>query len=617
MIAKSPERIIARSLLITMLGICIFTIFWGSDRGIGLYDDAEYLLSARYPDDALNQVTSVYQYTGLLFELVGYNVAKFRQAGVVILLFGSLVFWFGFTRFTVAHRNHFTGARSLAAVSLPLFCLATLCHYSWFYMTPNYNTLTGFSISITGGLILSNLADFVHPRLFTIQSAFLGFVAGIALGFLFFVKFSASITLLTLVVVVIFIWGGVKKTDKAKFLSSVFTGYAAAFFVHFSYFQPYREWLIASGIGFEIYSSLGLFDIQTKAISYIGDLFFFTFSAIAAYWPAITLSFVSGIVAGFLNGIPTVQRFLAISTSISLGCVSLMATFSNFDIPSRYTNDPFLPRYLTFHFTWILVLTFVTLPWFFLKKRKSINKNKSIIMLIMMLVFMPFAGSVGVTHALYSTAVVYPLSWFGAIFALSMLKPFNFTRNIYFQLLLVVGLGFPTTSQIVFGYLYDSQQIRPTLFDQNYSIEVADVGNSMKLDEEFSVFVDDMRALAVSEGFQHGDDIIALNFLQRVVYAIGGRSPGVPNYAFLENPSTAANYNKRSEIALSHVGRERLKRAFILVNVPLPQAGVLLRGQGLDFPDSYNDNESYIHVGDIKYRGTFHTLFKPKLAGND
>lgn len=54
----------------------------------------------------------------------------------------------------------------------------------------------------------------------------------------------------------------------------------------------------------------------------------------------------------------------------------------------------------------------------------------------------------------------------------------------------------------------------------------------LRVDAATSSFLDDLHARMTAAGFEPGDPVIALDFMPGLVYALGGRSPGFPFYAF-------------------------------------------------------------------------------------
>tara|TARA_B100000767_G_C19752405_1_gene531370 strand:- start:113 stop:1924 length:1812 start_codon:yes stop_codon:yes gene_type:complete len=577
--------------------LCLTIVLWGSGKALGFNDEGVYFLAAKYPSEIKQMPSSVYIYSGYLFQLVDHDPQKFRVLGVLLLLVSSVVLWIGSYNFI----SRYTSNKGNALTLLFFLLLGSLCHYQWFFMTPHYNTLMGVGINISAGLLLYNLS--VNHR----ANLFIYLFIGILTGFLTFIKFPAGFALL-------FFYSAI--VIRKNLIASIFIvlGFLLWPIFHFSFIQDFSNWWIYTKEGYELYGTLGLHTPENKIFTYIIDFIYYIYESIRIFW----VSYIP-LVLALLGNFSVLNKYkdkfynTAIYLSFTIAILlSIEAAINPMDY--RYSSEDdysiwgmiALPIYHVFHIGWIILLCFSIGINRILYKKFSINFDILIVLLILFLV--PFIAALGTANPLYNIPLVIPAAWFALIYILLLYLPI---RHSIFKLLVLTYVTVFTGNQIIQGFIYDPQQIdKKDITEQNYTTNI-DYRHQLELDNEQGKFIEKMYTLLSENGFKVGDDIIAFNYTAGLVYALGGVSPGHPVFFSCHEPKRQA-CNAYTKKALSYSDIDRLKKSYIIVNVELKPVARLLRERGLNFPGGYFSNRSYDYLGDIKYGPTYHSVWAPK-----
>lgn len=614
---SNPYQYHADLILLAMLGLMFFssiaTIFWGADRCLGLGDEGVYLLAARYPDEIQQNVSSVYIYTGYLFQLANFDPVGFRLLGAMLVCLSAFVFWLGFNKFLFEFYPKAKTVKYFRSYSLFFIELGALLLYQWFYMTPNYNTLIGVAISISAGSILWGFAQTGNWQK-NIKPIFFAFAfGGLSIGLALFTKLPAGVSFLALFLLVIVLWNGINPHQKIILIAAVLAGVSAWVLGHFLLIQPPQTWWQMFKEGWSLYQAYGQYNPQSKFIAYPKDLFYFAYSAIKIYWPCYLILFI---IYPFYILRKKNREFSEITNSLTIFVVmlgaALLSVRAGVLIGERGPTDGSIPFYLVFHFAWILLLLTV---WIFNLLYKSKhgdpyppknNVSMNIMLVLGLLVALPIAGSVGTSNPLYSVPLCHAATWFGAILLVLVFITASERDNFRLRLFGVLSIGAFTASQIIQGYIFAPQLIPTNLLQQVEATAVGFPAKTLKLDMQTHELVQELSSIAKANGFQPGGDIIAISFIPGLVYAMGGKSPGHPT--FLIGRQGAVDY---SRLALQYANINRLRNAFVLLNVEPAYVEYLLTSRGLDFPNGYAE------VGTVVSRRVKYSLWKPVNAIKD
>jgi hypothetical protein len=193
---------------------------------------------------------------------------------------------------------------------------------------------------------------------------------------------------------------------------------------------------------------------------------------------------------------------------------------------------------------------------------------------------LPLAGAFGTRNTL-TINVIHHL---GPALALLLLLLLDVARRLGGSSVLVGGGLLAAAfgcAQIIVAGARDPYDMKPILTN-TVATEVGVPPTVLKLDPERSQLIEGLGELARENGFQPGGDILAFYAIPGLVFALGGRSPGVPWFAGdspLRRPA--------AEFVLASIPQERLRKAFVLQNTPFTGSVPDLAKFGMRFPDDY------------------------------
>jgi hypothetical protein len=100
-------------------------------------------------------------------------------------------------------------------------------------------------------------------------------------------------------------------------------------------------------------------------------------------------------------------------------------------------------------------------------------------------------------------------------------------KNQVYTSQIMIGCGLILLVQFVYGFVFNGHRIWTTLIEQNQELSVPNLAG-LKVSAEMAQEVAQVRDRLVLGGFQDGDPILAFYDRPGLVYAVGGRSLGIP-----------------------------------------------------------------------------------------
>lgn len=597
----------ASTLMAFMLAMAIAVVSWGADRGMGIADEGVYLLAARYPSEIEQNVSAVFDYTGAIFKLVGYDPQRFRLAGLTAIMLSALAFWVGFQKLV---RLMFPSGKYVRLNSMLFIQLGAILYYQWAFATPNYYTLTAIALNTFGGFVMWALANETISPGNRLTAALFG-LSGFALGAGAFVRFTSGVLVLGCLLALLWYWPGIGRRRQIRLLMLVGVGAVAWSALHFLLVQgPVQQWEMFSQ-GWSLYQAIGTHSPGAKIVAYPRDLLMLGARALLLFWPCHLLV-ATALLASRLAREHKVMVFVTQPAVIAALVLAVAAALSwsvgVHVLDSRRADSADVvgvAAYLSIYGGWILVLLSLY-GLFALQPANTRMRCEPTSMqcrgLVLFLLVMPVAGSVGTANPLYNVISFYAAPWFGLIFLLGLALTDRYRARPALSFAVLIIVGGVATSQVVQGSIQAPAQIPTTLLQQAVPTEVGFPAHQLKLDGDLHAVVEGLRAAATRNGFQPGDAIVAVSYLPGLVYAIGGRSPGHP--AFLLGN---AGYFAYSKMALSFARKQDLQKALVLINLA-PQDNelrALLASSGLDFPTSYT------LIGEVSGNRVTYRLYKP------
>ena len=216
------------------------------------------------------------------------------------------------------------------------------------------------------------------------------------------------------------------------------------------------------------------------------------------------------------------------------------------------------------------------------------------------LVALPLAGVFGTRNPVNINLVHH----LGPALALLLLLLVDVARRLGGSSVLVGGGLLAAAfgcAQIIVAGGQDPWDMKPILTN-TVATEVGVPPTVLKLDLERSQLIEGLGELARENGFRPGGDILAFYNMPGLVFALGGRSPGIPWF-----PSDSRQRRPAAELVLASVPQERLRKAFLLQNTPFTGSVPDLGKFGMRFPDDY------VLCGKVEST----LLWKPRVEGSN
>ena len=553
-----------------------------SGQGLGFADEGTYMLAARYPEEVKQNVSSIFRFTGYLFQIAGHDPTLFRAFGIGLVALSSVVLCWGFE---AALKNHYgTNSGTFAGpyLSASFILIGSLLHYQFSYTTPSYYTFTAISVNLLVGLLILGLSQRETGRR-------IGYLSGLGFGFCFgitvFAKFTTAFALAVPSAIVVAFWPGLQ--NRLLFAGSLASGVAIWLALSFTLEQPPTEALSMFLEGWRLYQTLGDYDPLSKLLAYPRDLGILSYTAVYPYWPSFALLGLGTLVllaqARRASGVSVIAwqalAWLTLSTAILISLDDAIFV----DVPDRLFSQPIEGRtrdYIGLQLGWIILLGTQLVA---IGKIRCF-RDLRIFLLLLILISAPVAGLAGTSNPAYNVVQFYAAPWFAAI--LLLLRLLSIERNSLHILGIFVCLFIAAyaSNHTIQGSLSQPAQIKPRrMADQIHPTEVGDPKSTLYLDAETKKIIDDLRAMAEANGFKPGGDMIGFVEIAGLIYGLGAKSPGTPAY-----PCCSGNRNQYSKIAMTFTTRDRLKGAFLLLDMSFyDDVTDILASVGITFPDDY------------------------------
>lgn len=595
-LSRRPDFVSAL-LLSAMIVAMLALLAVEAGRGLGFGDEGIYLLAPRYPDEIRENVSTIYRFGGYVFSLVGYNPIYYRLAGVMLIVGSALLLAVG----VAGVRPWFAGHRTMTTwdrLLMPLTMLVgSLLHYQWSYLTPSYYTFTAVAVNVLTGLTLLCLSSFAGADR---RYRSWGLIYGFAFGIVLFAKFPTAFALLAMTAVAVAFCGKpLRAFALAGWVSGGFLCWLlVTFFIERAPELALRDFLE----GWKLYQSLGSYNPVDKLIAYPTEVGVLLLTGAALFLPSFLVLATTAL--NFRSrGFPLQSNSgrLVLAWVIIAAILVTVPSGLFVDVPERLVSTPHsgITRfYIAAQLGWILLLGGVVLVAYG-RSIRQLGMKRGIVLFF--LLGAPLAGSLGTSNPIYNVIQFYAAPWFALILALLwLLVRREFVTDGLVRVVCLAVCAY-ATSNVMQGSWRQPAQIKPrAMATQSVPTPVGNPSVTMLLDADTSRIITEIRAAAFAHGFKAGDDIIAFKEIPGLVFAVGGRSPGHPVF-----PCCRAGANEYAAIALSFADPQRLKNAFLLLDVdPQPNVRNLLGVAGLNFPSGY----------DLVATGNGFRLYKPTAA---
>ena len=556
---------------------------WISPRGFDITDEGFYLLEAQFPGDVVNAASKGYLTTAILFRMTSRNIVAFRVAGLVLTVASAFVLYVGVDRFWQSMVRDMPVTRSQRIAESGLVVLGTLTMYQWFLPTPGYNMVNLWACSGWAGSLLLGLSRLRSgPRTWSTFSAMV--VAGFCLTMAFLTKFPSGLALLGLTGFCLVIWRG-KPSSGVRTAAAIAVGVGIGlcfFYVAAATFAPTAE-LANFRHYFAANASFTGESASKRLLRNFREIYVHIFRpASTEFWILDALLFVSMTAVGLRSRIAGTQprgHEWGIVLSLALaGWLSYQRGYWPYYAPG-------ISDFGRIYFSWLVLLmvavaTSAPLHWAHVR-RCGWSHARAALTAAAILFALPFVGAIGTTNPININVGLCLAGWFALIvFILRGLARLE-------RQPLIVGVGATVLAallafQVISGPLRWPHRLNSGVLHQTQPTNLGSPSTRLFLDAPTSLFFHELRLVAARCGLSAGDDVLAFFDMPGIVFALGGRSPGLLWFTHGYPGSRA-----RNEQGLRDAGVRRVSQAYLLeTHQSRPWLGTL-NDFGIVFPQNY------------------------------
>ncbi|TAK42787.1 MAG: hypothetical protein EPO27_16185 [Betaproteobacteria bacterium] len=550
-----PERLIVAVSSVALL------VFLASvtNRGFDITDEGFYFLTAAHPEDVGAYVSFGYVYGSILVKLGLETIPATRIVGVFGLVFAGLLFG---ASLGYAYRNVQSNSESWLdpVIAAGVGLHGALSYYSWTLMGPSYNYLVSLLTLLWCPAVLVGLISGHEIRRF-LSLAF----AGICVSAMIFVKASAGLGFLVASLALLYLWPQNQVVRLRGFLPFL-VGFAAWLGLHLIFFtgpaETYERWIAgyevsrAAGVG-QGWQSLGRYPSEALGVS---------------------------LLLGKQYGIAIVAIILARSLGASLPKVRIAlylvaafwVTWQGIIGVVWLSGPSCIDCRVVLHYAgWILVALAAILP--IQRAAYAGPKGREFLILATLLV-VPALASIGSSNRMGAGISMCLAAWIFLLFLLShrLSSPASRVPAVAGVIFCLLSAG-----QVASAFLVSPYRLATGILEQTDSVDLAR-GGKMLVDTQTAKFWTDMQSAGKRCGLRRDTYILGFFDVPGVVFALAGRSPGVPWYS-----SGVAHAKEFAEFVLSRTDHSRLERAWILSSARAREQFPDLARFNVDFPNGF------------------------------
>lgn len=549
--------------VLLMLGLLVSmcaVVYWGRNRGLCINDESFCILLCKQPADFDASLSCWHLFASKLPRISSHIVSNFRLWHLIVQVISATIFAIAFSDF--AKRYLPTGGTRFLLLSIALAGMANLLPFSFYPLALSYNSLVSFFVYCAVSCVLLALSASESVQTKRKEVALIA-LAGVLLGFCFFVKATSALAVFLLICMFVF---SVKRVKMSLVLCTgqlfgALTG-VALFFLCFVSAPVWMSNVTASLTGVKS-SAPGLSSV--------------IFSSVFSSFPAILFACIRSLSLVILAcGTAWIVRE---KPRIWLTCIPIVTWFvlcvqilllKEF-LPGGKSVGPFFV-------TALALFGFLLLQKFIFRADSDRKSDRTGFAVVALLGLLPFCCSVGTGNNLFEHTANHLVPVFLLVLLLSGLI-WRQQRSLLLPVLMVSTVCITASWQFFRGVLYTPYGLALPMRSQNLPTSLPGI-EGQRLCLGGKVFLERVNALLVAAGFQKGDTILGFYNLPGVLLASCGTAPGSP--AFFPEPSTNSGVIKSLRKLEPH------KRLFLLQTWTLPQEVLEeLKLKGYNFPEKF------------------------------
>jgi len=519
-------------------------------------------------------MSTAYWFTGWLYRVAAGNIIALRILGVLIGVGCSIVLFRGvhaLSRTFMLEPD--ARPRSELLSEACIVVLGGLLAYTLFLATPSYNLLNPWALTAACGCFASGLADLEEEDARGPARVAWMAAAGLCIAVSFFAKFPTAVSLLGLFGLALLSWPLGSARARALCLAAIGLGIGAMLLLYFLFAQSPGDLVRTFRSGASFVSVLGSNQRLGALARYCQE-----FGAgvvtptVRGSWRLLAALAVPGLLLLAVR-----RRAASVALELVMCGVLVYAACKSALYQIGLDRSQYFFDLVRVDFGWLLLLSMTAIAWGVRSSWRSDgfapHALRSAAILALVLFALPFLGAIGSANYIFLSMPYSLAPWF-ALFVL-ILRVMSGSR--WRRLIGLVGaaaLCVLCAAQISAGALGAPYRLNTGLAGQTEPTEIGSPPTS--------AFFRQLRAMAASNGFRPGDDVLAFLDMPGIVFALGGRSPGLPRYT-----SGYPGSEKVAEDALAAAGGGRITRAFLLQTSNSDEWLRGLRGLGIEFPGGY------------------------------
>ncbi len=573
----SPLALPLRIFLFVCVALKMIFVIWAMNKGFEITDEGAVMLGFNRQGEQYHEIHLMYQLLFSKFFIGDITLISIRWFTVSMQVLSALFFgWASHRYFQVKSLPNF-GLTSWLGLSLLGFGLGLQPNAVYYLHICDSLTL------IIGGLLIwstSNNNSFLHQLIINIS-------IGILLGVIFLAKFSTALVVLLLIPFFVLYHFGIRKT--IVFTVLMLLGKFIFWTMFFNIITPYDDLLSVYQKSYEIVQIQG-YKISDILLTYFAhDLPVFSLYLIPAFAFIAIRKWLLKTSAPFFTPKYIGLFFLLLLAVYSLKELMAIQSFTGWEFR---TNNVLLA---------LLVIGIYEL-W---QNSNTKHVLKIIVPFILICLAIPLSAAAG-------TAIPLEMSLLSHLTAplLAVLLIWGLTSNhmhksiISGAVILLCSLHFLTLN---WGYTREPSGQIGSAMQQTHHYNLTE---DIYLNTATHKFFTETHRILITNGYEYGDQLIALTNMPGLVYLMKGRSPDTHWYF-----GVGATASPKNAIDLScyHLGQMRISEVkqpiFLAINEKVDN-GIIncLKQSKLGFPSNYEK------VGSIynPYMKQQMGIFKPK-----
>lgn len=566
----------AMSASLAALLVIVCLVSWGLNRGFDCQDEAFALVQSRHPD-SYQFISSFPYFNHALPHIVSSQICNLRLMHLISGIIGGALLGLGFASYLrrISPQVEMNWQKLICFMTTS--AIGNLLGFSTIELSMSYNTLTSLFVCSAAGLSMTAMSISNQAAALSLAAA-----SGVMIGLTFFVKFSASVLLLTLILIFLIIDRG--PIAAVKYVGAIIAGMMLGCLWFFSVIEPFGTWSRNFAFCSKLEVTLGSHGPEYILPASIESCLRHG-KEIAASVLAIVLLLV-----GLTRAKTTSAKFKVVAAVDAL----LVMAFLGLEY-KEYVQRSALHSGIVYLVPALINLNLLAVlagtPKLFSKH--ILVEQKNLLAVFSLVVLLPFIISLGSNSPIFWHIIGH----FGPILLAEIAIAVLLVKSIGKPLwapLSVVLVGMLPLIQFVSGYVYNPHNML-ALTNQTEPITTNGPLQNILVEPAIRKYVDESAQILLKNGYHTGDAVLGIYHGPGLVYALDGYSPGYAWY--IDTPEL----DKENLYYFERLKQNSLMPRFITIcnregsEVPAPNVVAALKHSNIDFAKDFHKVGSVFH----------------------